>query len=159
MIHKQNPTSVVTDNTTSANILNDDCQQRRPKSIDMRFYWIHDRIKQDQFHISWAPAHTNLGDYPSKNHSPIHHKRMRPFFVHTDTYPDTIPIDMRGCVDSHVKTLRKNNIRNHITQDDATSVHRDLAKIQYISKIRTPYRRSPHIQDQQSQPLRRTAVA
>ena len=153
MGHKQNPTSVVTDNTTAANILNDDCQQRRSKSIDMRFYWIRDRIKQDQFHISWAPAHTNLGDYPSKHHSPIHHKRMRPFFVHNDSSPDTIPIDMRGCVDSHVKTLRKNNIRNHITQDDATSVNRNL------SKIRTPYRRSPHIQHQQSQPLRRTAVA
>jgi hypothetical protein len=74
--------------------MNNKRKQQRSKSIDMRFYWLRDRIKQDQFCLSWAPAHTNLVDYPSKYHAPIHHKEMRKFVVHTKTSPDTIPQDM-----------------------------------------------------------------
>ena len=35
--HKQGPTSIVTDNSTAANILNYECKQQRSKSIDMSF--------------------------------------------------------------------------------------------------------------------------
>lgn len=50
--YKQPATGIVTDNSTAANILNNTCNQKRSKSIDMRFYWIQDRIEQDNFRLS-----------------------------------------------------------------------------------------------------------
>jgi hypothetical protein len=41
-------------------------------AMDMRSYWIQDRIDQGHFHIFWALAGSNLGDFYTKHH-PIHH--------------------------------------------------------------------------------------
>jgi hypothetical protein len=43
----------------------------------MRFYWIRDRVKQNQFHILWKKGSENLADYFTKHHPPAHHQRMR----------------------------------------------------------------------------------
>ena len=48
----------------------------------MRFYWIQDRIKQNQFHVYWKPGKTNLADYLTKHHTAKHHQTMRPLFLH-----------------------------------------------------------------------------
>jgi hypothetical protein len=47
--------------------------------MDMRLYWVKDRVEQDQFNVGWAPGDTNMGDYFKKNHSPAHHKRIIPY--------------------------------------------------------------------------------
>jgi hypothetical protein len=71
--------------------------------MDMRFYWIKDRVEQQHFNVGWAPGNTNLGDYFTKHHSPAHHKRMRPYYLHgkhsTMIRYDTILAILRGCVD------------------------------------------------------------
>ena len=46
MGHPQPATRMVTDNLAANNIANDIGKQKRSKAIDMRFYWIQDRIKQ-----------------------------------------------------------------------------------------------------------------
>jgi hypothetical protein len=66
MGHDQAATPIQTDNA----------QQRRSKAIDMRFYWIRDRIKQGQFIIHWRKGNNNLSDYFTKHHSPAHHKHI-----------------------------------------------------------------------------------
>jgi hypothetical protein len=38
-------------------------KQRRSPAMDMRFYWIRNRVQQNQFHIYWRPGTKNLGDY------------------------------------------------------------------------------------------------
>jgi hypothetical protein len=72
--------------------------------MDMRFYWVKDRVEQKQFNVGWAPGNTNLGDYFTKHHSPAHHKRMRPYYIHGQHSPmirhDTRLAIMRGCVDT-----------------------------------------------------------
>ena len=78
--------------------MNENFKQQRFKSIDVPFYWLRDRIKQDQFCLSWAPAHTNLADYPSKHHEQIHHKKMRNFCVHTKLYLDLPVILVTHCL-------------------------------------------------------------
>jgi hypothetical protein len=70
--------------------------------MDMCYYWIQDRIEQIQFDISWAPGDTHLGDYFTKHHSPTHHKRIRPFCIHSQTalmirHNTNQPV-LRGCV-------------------------------------------------------------
>ena len=45
--HPQPATPIRTDNTTAAGIANDTVKQKRSKAIDMRFYWVRDRVRQN----------------------------------------------------------------------------------------------------------------
>jgi hypothetical protein len=56
MGHQQPPTPLECDNTTAVGILNDTVRQRQSKAMNMRYYWVKDRIKQGHYHIYWAPA-------------------------------------------------------------------------------------------------------
>jgi hypothetical protein len=86
MGHPQGATPMECDNTTAVGIINDTIRQRRSKAMDMRFYWIKDRQKQEgQFRLYWASGSTNQGDYFTKHHSPVHHRIMRPYYIHTPT--------------------------------------------------------------------------
>jgi hypothetical protein len=44
MGHPQHPTPIQTDNSCASGIANGTVKQRRSKAIDMRFYWIRDRV-------------------------------------------------------------------------------------------------------------------
>ena len=46
MGHPQPPTPLKTDNTTAQGILMEKFRQKRSKSINMRFWWLKDRIDQ-----------------------------------------------------------------------------------------------------------------
>jgi hypothetical protein len=78
---KQDATDLTTDNTTADGIINNMVQQKLSKAIDMWFYWVKDREEQKLFNVGWAPGDTNLGDYFTKHHYPVHHKRMRPHYL------------------------------------------------------------------------------
>jgi hypothetical protein len=73
-----------TDNTTATGYINGTTKQKCTKSMDMRFYWIKDRVKQGQFNVYWGPGYQNLADYFIKHYSPAHHKRMREIYIHAD---------------------------------------------------------------------------
>jgi predicted transposase YdaD len=77
MGHPQAVTPIQTDNACATGITNQTVKQRRSRAIDMRFYWIRDRIKQGQFVIHWRAGKDNLTAYFTKYHSPAHHKLMR----------------------------------------------------------------------------------
>jgi hypothetical protein len=87
--HPQQATPIRTDNITACDIANKTVKQRRSKAIDMRLYWLQDRVKQGQFHIYWAPGAVNLSDYYTKHHSPAHHKRVHPIYLYTTTSPSS----------------------------------------------------------------------
>ena len=45
LVHKQTePTPIATNNSTASGIANEKIMQQRSKAMDMRFYWIRDRI-------------------------------------------------------------------------------------------------------------------
>jgi hypothetical protein len=46
MGHNQDITELKTDNTTADGIINNTVQQKLSKAIDMRFYWVKDRVEQ-----------------------------------------------------------------------------------------------------------------
>ena len=81
MGHPQPPTPIQTDNNTAAGIANQTIKQKHSKTVDMRFHWIQDRIKQGQFDVFWKPGQENKADYFSKHHPPAHHLLMRPKFL------------------------------------------------------------------------------
>ena len=70
--HQQPPTPMKTDSTTANGIINDTVKQQRSKAIDMRYYWLKDRVKQDQFKVFWEPGDANWADYFTKHHPPTH---------------------------------------------------------------------------------------
>jgi hypothetical protein len=116
MGHKQDATDLATDDTTTDGIINNTVQQKRSKGMDMRFYWVKDRVEQKQSNVGWAPGDTNLGDYFTKHHSPAHHKRMRRYYLHDKHSPmirqDTRLSILRGCVDIPPQlSTRPSNIR------------------------------------------------
>jgi len=80
--HPQPPTPIQTDNSTAAGIANDSIKQKRSKAIDMRFYWVRDRVRQGQFHIYWRPGKQNKADYYTKHHPASHHRDMRSTYLH-----------------------------------------------------------------------------
>jgi hypothetical protein len=77
MGHPQPLTPIQTDNACAAGIANDTVKQRRSKAIDMRFYWIKDRVKQGQFLVHWRRGADNNADYFTKHHPTSHHRIMR----------------------------------------------------------------------------------
>ena len=91
------PTPIQTDNSTANKIANDACKQQRSKAMDMRFYWLQDRIKQNQFKVFWRPGSENYADYFTKHHAPIHHQRMRPIYLHVNNKSNMQAL--RGCVE------------------------------------------------------------
>ena len=78
MGHPQPPTPMEVDNETAIGFLKSTMKQKRSKAIDMRFYWVRDRVNQNQFMIYCRPGANNVGDYVSKHHPPAHHQTMRP---------------------------------------------------------------------------------
>ena len=94
----QPATPVRTDNLVSKGIVTGTVKQRRSRALDMRFYWVRDRVNQGQFRIHWRPGKTNLADYFTKHHSATHHRTMRPVYLHE---PNQNPSSdsLRGCVD------------------------------------------------------------
>jgi hypothetical protein len=99
MGHPQPPTPIATDNSTAAGIMNRTVKQQRSKAIDMRFYWVRDRVDQKQFRIYWAPGRTNIADFFTKHHSAKHHQFMRPLILN-QLDPTTALDYLRGCVES-----------------------------------------------------------
>ena len=53
MGYPQPATPVQTANSTACGIANDNVKQQRSRAINMRFYWVRDRVHQGQFYIYW----------------------------------------------------------------------------------------------------------
>ena len=77
------PTVIVTDNSTAEGFATDRTKIKRSKAMDMRFYWIKDRVHQGQFRVVWARGDSNLADYFTKHHPPSHHISIRDTYIYT----------------------------------------------------------------------------
>ena len=53
MGHQQLPAPVATENTAAKIIVNVTAKQKRYRAINMIFYWVKDRIRQNNFRIFW----------------------------------------------------------------------------------------------------------
>ena len=101
--HPQPPTPIHCDNKTAAGIANDTVKKHRSRSMEMRFFWITDQVKQSIFDVQWHPGQENLGDYYTKAFDGKHHREVRPWYLHKENSPRFLPRvsalrDLRGCV-------------------------------------------------------------
>jgi hypothetical protein len=92
--HTQPTTPIRTDNSTEFGILSETINQKRSKAMDMRYHWLTDRVRQEQFYVYWRPGCENLGDYHTKHHSAQHHNNMRGLILNQ---PNSLQV-LRGCV-------------------------------------------------------------
>ena len=79
---KQGPTATQVDNSAALGIATKEFRHNKYKAMDMRFYWINDRIKQGQFRVFWRPGPEHLGDYHSKHHPPEQHIAIWSKYLH-----------------------------------------------------------------------------
>ena len=101
--HKQPPTPIHCDNMTAAGIANDTVKKHRSRSMEMRFFWVTDQVKQKIFDVQWHPGLENLGDYFTKHFIGKHHQQVRPWYLHMNNSPlylprAAAPSTLRGCV-------------------------------------------------------------
>jgi hypothetical protein len=94
--HPQGATPIQTNNACASGIINDTVKQCRSKAMDMRFYWIKDRVAQGQYVVHWRKGSDNLADYFTKHHSPSHHCLMRSRYL-ADLHR---PASLQGCVEA-----------------------------------------------------------
>jgi hypothetical protein len=82
--HKQPPTPIQADNACAVGLSNNTVKQKRSKAMDMRFYWIRDRVAQGQFVVYWQKGSYNYADYFTKQHPPSHHRLMCSRYLQVD---------------------------------------------------------------------------
>jgi hypothetical protein len=90
------PTRLTTDNSTADGFANNRTKIRRSKAMDMRFYWVQDRVKNGEFAVHWLKGERSLADYFTKLHPPSHHIKMRPIYLHTGNLAQVTTPDCRG---------------------------------------------------------------
>ena len=61
--YPQPPTVVFCDNECAVGLANETVRAKKSKSIDMRFDWIRDRVKQLQLIVDFIPGALNLADF------------------------------------------------------------------------------------------------
>ena len=81
MGHSQPPTPMATDKTVANRIVNGTAKQIIPRAVYIRFYWVRERIQQNNFHILWEEGKRNLADYFKKHHPIWHHRTIIPRYL------------------------------------------------------------------------------
>lgn len=122
--HHQPPTPIKTDNSTAAGIANNSIRQRRSRSMDMRFYWVRDRVNQGQFVVYWKPGTQNRRDFYTKHHPPTHCRLHRKYYIYqkqdNSASQGLSPTVLQGCANlgislgtrtKHVTTRSRNQNR------------------------------------------------
>ena len=74
--HPQQKTTIWCDNTVAVGLSNDTLKIARTKSIDLRFHWLRDRIRQEQFTVQWVKSENNIADFFTKA-LPVHQHIQR----------------------------------------------------------------------------------
>jgi hypothetical protein len=90
MGHKQPSTPLLCDNEFAIGLGNDTIKQKRSKSIDMRFHWIRDRIRQGQFTLTYLAGKQNLADFFTKTLPATAHRLMMPRLVSSPAHPSAL---------------------------------------------------------------------
>jgi hypothetical protein len=90
-------------NATAAGIGNNTIKHQQLHSMEMRYFWVGDKVAQDMYTLSWHPGQENLADYQSKHHIGSHHLAVPPWYLHQEDSPRILPRALRpsalkGCV-------------------------------------------------------------
>ncbi len=81
MGHPQPPTSLYCDNEVAIGLATDTINLKLSKSLDMRFHWLRDRVRQGHFRLIFVPGLKNAADFFTKALPVARHRTLAPFFA------------------------------------------------------------------------------
>jgi hypothetical protein len=64
--YPQLPTLLLIDNTVAIGLANDTINKKRSRIMVMRFFWLRDRVSQQQFVVEHIPGQHNVADFFTK---------------------------------------------------------------------------------------------
>ena len=76
LVFFQLPTPIKTYNSATKSIVTATVKQKWSKEMDMRFYWMKDRVKQKTLLSLLETRKPKHGDYFMKHHPPHHHMEI-----------------------------------------------------------------------------------
>jgi hypothetical protein len=81
--YPQHPTTILVDNTVAEGLATDTINAKRSKSMDVRFFWLRDRIQKAQFFIRHLPGRWNISDFFTKPLPKEKFEQFAPFIIVT----------------------------------------------------------------------------
>ena len=114
--------------------------------MEMRFFWVGDKIAQEMYSLKWHPGQENLADYQSKHHNGAHHKAVRPWYLHLENPPWVLPRAQRpsalkGCVgtlkDGYVRKVPLPRAPRIQHTSHVTNVTHDTCYLAQVPRIPT----------------------
>ncbi len=79
MGHPQPKIPIHCDNAMAVGIANNTIKRQHSQSMEMRFFWIGDKIAQQMYNLKWHPGQENLANYQSKHHIGSYHTAVWPW--------------------------------------------------------------------------------
>ena len=65
--YPQEPTALLVDNTVAEGLASDTINAKRSKSMDVRFFWLRDRVQKAQFYMKHLKGCWNISDFFTKS--------------------------------------------------------------------------------------------
>jgi hypothetical protein len=79
--YPQGATHIISDNSFVCDLVSGDCKAKKSRCMDMRFFWLKDRVEQGQFCVKWHGREQNIADYFTKDLPTKLFAEMRPYIV------------------------------------------------------------------------------
>jgi hypothetical protein len=81
--YPQTSTPILVDNTVAEGLANDTINAKRSKSMDVRFFWLRDRVQKAQFNIKHLAGRFNISDFFTKPLPKEKFEQFKPYLVVT----------------------------------------------------------------------------
>jgi hypothetical protein len=112
MGYPQPKTPVHCNNATAVGIANNTIKRQHSRSMEIRFFWIGDKVAQGMYKLSRHPGQENLADYQSKHHIGLHLIAVQPWYLHMKNSPWVLPrVERPSALKGCVGTLKDRYIR------------------------------------------------
>jgi hypothetical protein len=79
--YPQQPTPLLVDNTVAEGLATNTVNAKRSKSMDVRFFWLRDRVKKMQFSIRHLAGRWNISDFFTKPLPKDKFEQFSPFII------------------------------------------------------------------------------
>jgi hypothetical protein len=79
--YPQEPTTLLVDNTVAEGLATNTVNAKRSKSMDVRFFWLRDRVKRAQFHMKHLAGRWNISDFFTKSLPKEKFQQFQPYII------------------------------------------------------------------------------
>jgi hypothetical protein len=96
--YSQQPTTIMIDNTVAEGLAADTINAKRSKAMDVRFFWLRDRLRQGQFAVKHLAGRWNISDFFTKSLPKDKYDQFHPYVVVNLDNEQPVPKQMRTTI-------------------------------------------------------------